>query len=113
MSPKHASAIAYLLLALILAGLFLIWSLSLADVENMRVRLPDGTEIPFKTIAEVRYGRGYSTIRRVDRRRVVSVSADVDEAVASAGKINAELRKAVLPRLMNEFQGLKIEEIRF
>ncbi|MHC4507420.1 MAG: efflux RND transporter permease subunit, partial [Planctomycetota bacterium] len=80
---------------------------SLADVENMRVRLPDGTEIPFKTVAEVRYGRGYSAIRRVDRRRVVSVSADVDEAVASAGKINAELRRAVLPRLMNEFQGLQ------
>ncbi|UCC99925.1 MAG: efflux RND transporter permease subunit, partial [Phycisphaerales bacterium] len=80
---------------------------SLADVENMRVRLPDGTEIPFKTIAEIQYGRGYSAIRRVDRRRVVSVSADVDEAVASAGKINAELRSAVLPRLMNEFQGLQ------
>ncbi|MEA3226826.1 MAG: efflux RND transporter permease subunit, partial [Planctomycetota bacterium] len=52
---------------------------SLADVENMRIRLPDGTEIAFKTVAEVRYGRGYSTIKRVDRRRVVSVSADVDE----------------------------------
>jgi multidrug efflux pump subunit AcrB len=37
----------------------------------------------------------------------MSVSADVDEAVASAGKINAELRRAVLPRLMNEFQGLQ------
>jgi len=80
---------------------------SLADVENMRIRLPDGTEIAFKTVAEVLYGRGYSTIKRVDRRRVVSVSADVDEDVANAGEINGELVETVLPSLMNEFQGLQ------
>jgi len=80
---------------------------SLADVENMRIRLPDGTEIPFKTVAAVDYGRGYSTIGRVDRRRVVSVSADVDESVTGAGKINAELQAKVLPDLMREFPGLQ------
>jgi multidrug efflux pump subunit AcrB len=80
---------------------------SLADVENMRIRLTDGTEIPFKTVAEVQYGRGYSTIRRVDRRRVVSVSADVDEALANAGEINRELYASVLPSLAREFQGLQ------
>jgi multidrug efflux pump subunit AcrB len=80
---------------------------SLADVENMRIRLLDGTQIPFKTVAEVQYGRGYSTIRRVDRRRVVSVSADVDEAVTNATKINEELQASVLPNLMRQFSGLK------
>lgn len=80
---------------------------SLADVESMRIRLPDGTEIPFNTIAEVQYGRGYATIKRVDRRRVVSVSADVDDAVANAREINAELYASVLPRLGREFPGLK------
>ncbi|MBN1806282.1 MAG: efflux RND transporter permease subunit [Sedimentisphaerales bacterium] len=80
---------------------------SLADVENMRIRLPGGTEIPFSAVAEVKYGRGYSNIRRVDRRRVVSVSADVDESVANAGEINRELKKSVMPALMNEFQGLQ------
>jgi multidrug efflux pump subunit AcrB len=58
-------------------------------------------------VAEVKYGRGYSNIRRVDRRRVVSVSADVDESVANAGEINRELKKSVMPALMNEFQGLQ------
>ena len=80
---------------------------SVADVENMRIRLPDGTEIPFGTVAAVQYGRGYATIKRVDRRRVVSVSADVDEAVANAREINAELYAAVLPRLASEFPGLQ------
>jgi multidrug efflux pump subunit AcrB len=80
---------------------------SLADVENMRIRLPDGTEIPFKTVAEVQYGRGYATIRRIDRRRVVSVSADVDEAVANAGEINKDLYQNVLPSLRNQYPGLQ------
>jgi multidrug efflux pump subunit AcrB len=80
---------------------------SLADVENMRIRLLDGTEIPFRTVAEVKYGRGYATIRRVDRRRVVSVSADVDEAVANAGEINKDLYASVLPGLMREVPGLQ------
>jgi len=38
---------------------------------------------------------------------VVSVSADVDEAVANAGQINRELYASVLPNLMREFAGLQ------
>jgi multidrug efflux pump subunit AcrB len=73
----------------------------------MRIRLPDGTEIAFKTVADVQYGRGYSTIKRVDRRRVVSVSADVNVTVANAAEINKELGEDVLPELMLEFPGLQ------
>ena len=79
----------------------------LADIENMRIRLPSGTEIPFRTVAKVEYGRGYAVIRRVDRRRVVNVSADVAEAVANAGEINEELYKEVLPRLKRQYKGLQ------
>ena len=80
---------------------------SLADVENMRIRLSDGTEIPFLTVADIEYGQGYATIKRIDRRRVVSVSADVDEAAANAGEINSELNDVVLPGLAAEFPGLQ------
>ncbi|MHC4203577.1 MAG: efflux RND transporter permease subunit [Planctomycetota bacterium] len=80
---------------------------SLADVENMRIRLPNGTEIPFGTVAEVQYGRGYSAIKRVDRRRVVSVTADVDRTVANANVINKELLASVLPELAREFNGVQ------
>jgi multidrug efflux pump subunit AcrB len=80
---------------------------SLADVENMRIRLPGGTEIPFKTVANVNYGRGYATIRRADRRRVVSVTADVDETVANTREINVDLAKNVLPGLIRRYPGLQ------
>ncbi|UCF00441.1 MAG: efflux RND transporter permease subunit [Planctomycetota bacterium] len=80
---------------------------SLADVENMRIRLADGTEIPFKTVADVKYGRGYATIRRADRRRVVNVTADVDETVANAREINIDLDKNLLPELKQGYPGLQ------
>ncbi len=80
---------------------------NLADVENMRIRLPGGQEIPFTTVADVEYGRGYATIQRIERRRVVSVTADVDEAVANSGQINKELDDVVLPQLTREFPGLQ------
>ena len=80
---------------------------STADIENMRIRLPSGSEIPFKTVAEVQYGRGYATITRVDRRRVVSVTADVDKSKANANQINRNLEAKDLPELMLKYPGLQ------
>jgi multidrug efflux pump subunit AcrB len=79
---------------------------SLADIENMRIRLPNGTQIPFNTVADVKYGRGYANIRRVDRKRVVNVSGDVDEEIANAGEINRDLAQNILPDLMRRYSGL-------
>ncbi|MHC4623119.1 MAG: efflux RND transporter permease subunit, partial [Planctomycetota bacterium] len=80
---------------------------SLADVENMRIRLPAGTEVPFKEVAEIKYGRGYATISRAERKRVVNVTADVDESVANAREINMDLEARVLPQLMQQYKGLQ------
>ena len=79
---------------------------SLADVDDMRFRLPDATEVPFGTVAAVRESRGYASIDRVNRRRVVKVTADVDETVANATEINNALRRNVLPSLKRQWSGL-------
>ncbi len=80
---------------------------TLAGLEDMRVRTPAGDEVPFTTVARVDEGRGYAAIDRTDRRRVVSVTATVDEAVANANEINRDLRESVLPALRHDFPGLK------
>ncbi len=82
---------------------------SIADIEQMRIRLADGTEVPFNTVAQVEIGRGYATINRADRRRVVQVTADVDQDVANANEINMQLASSVLPELQAEFPGLFFE----
>ncbi|MHC4387935.1 MAG: efflux RND transporter permease subunit, partial [Planctomycetota bacterium] len=80
---------------------------SLANIEDMRIRRPDGSEIPFREVADRKDGRGYANIKRVDRRRVVNVSADVDENAASTTEINRELYSQVLPRLKRQYPGLQ------
>jgi multidrug efflux pump subunit AcrB len=79
---------------------------SLGDIDAMRIRLPDGSEVPFPAVAAVEEGRGYAVINRTDRRRVVTVTADVDEAVANANEISADLRRVALPALARDFPGL-------
>ena len=82
---------------------------SLGDIERMRVRLPDGSEVPFAIVASIEEGRGYAVINRTDRRRVVTVTADVDERVANANEINRDLRAKVLPQLVLDFPGLSFD----
>lgn len=79
---------------------------SLADIENMRIRLKDGTEIPFKEVANVKLGRGYAVIDRTDRRRVVSVTADVDQSVTTGNEVVADLSQNVLPEIRHKYPGL-------
>jgi multidrug efflux pump subunit AcrB len=82
---------------------------SLGDIEAMRIRLPGGSEVPFTTVAAVEEGRGYAVINRTDRRRVVTVTADVEESVANANEISADLRSEVLPELATDFPGLSFD----
>jgi len=82
---------------------------SRGDIDEMRVRLPGGAEVPFTTVATVEEGRGYAVINRTDRRRVVTVSSDVDESVANANEISSDLRTRALPTLAHEFPGLTFD----
>ncbi|MCH7918541.1 MAG: efflux RND transporter permease subunit [Planctomycetes bacterium] len=79
---------------------------SMADMEAMRIRLEDGTEIPFGEVANVSLGRGYAIINRANRRRIVSVTADVDQAVANGNEVIADLQTRVFPALAAKYPGL-------
>jgi multidrug efflux pump subunit AcrB len=79
---------------------------SLSDVEDMRIRSADGTEVPFSRVAEVSLSTGYSSIKHVDRRRVVTVTADVDQSVANANEIVAHLRRGALDEVLMQHHGI-------
>jgi multidrug efflux pump subunit AcrB len=74
----------------------------------MYIRTPDGSEVPFYSVARFDIGRGFSSIRRVDGRRVVNVTADVDRSLVSPEEINASIQRTVLPRLMDKHRGIDI-----
>ena len=79
------------------------------NIEELMVRTPSGVEIPIREAADVTRGTSYTEIVRADGRRVLSVSADVEEGVANATKVVASLQQEVYPRLLRTYPGLKFE----
>ncbi|MFQ5466026.1 MAG: efflux RND transporter permease subunit, partial [Thermodesulfobacteriota bacterium] len=79
---------------------------SLGDLEQMRIRTPDGAEVPFKLAAYVDEGRGYNEINRADRKRAINVTAKVDNRVANAEEILADLKATVLEDVAYDYPGL-------
>ena len=79
---------------------------SLGDLEDMRIRADDGTEIPFAAIADIELGRGYSDITRVDRQRVVTVRADVDRDLTTPEAVLRSLEADALPRILSGYRGI-------
>jgi len=82
---------------------------SLADLDNLRIRTPEGGEVPFYAVARIERGRGYATINRADRRRVINVTADIDDEVANANEILADLKSDFMPVLLADYPGLSYD----
>ncbi|HJL19670.1 MAG TPA: efflux RND transporter permease subunit [Sandaracinaceae bacterium LLY-WYZ-13_1] len=81
---------------------------SLADIENLLVRTPDGGEIPLTEAAEIERGRSYTKIQRLDGRRRVNVTAGV-EFGTNANRVQSQAQEELVPQLLEEFPGLRIE----
>ena len=79
---------------------------SLGDLESMRIRTREGKEVPFSRAAFVNEGRGFSQINRTDRKRVINVTASVDNKVANAEEILLDLQETILNDLTADFPGL-------
>ena len=79
---------------------------SLGDLENMRIRTPNGGEVPFSQVAQVEPGRGFASIKRVDRNRAVNVTASVDPAVTSSGAVLGDLQARILPEVLAGYPGV-------
>ena len=79
---------------------------SIAGIEDMRIRTRDGQEIPIEEVADITPGRSYSVVNRVDRKRTISVLSDIEEDIANASMIVADLKANFLPGLAERYPGL-------
>jgi len=73
---------------------------SVANLENMRIRTPDGQQVPFAEVAEVEMGKSLPNIRRVDRNRTLNITADIEEGVGDIEAVKADLTEVYLPTLL-------------
>jgi multidrug efflux pump subunit AcrB len=79
---------------------------SIADLENMRIRTPAGDEVPFPAVADMSFGKGYSTITRLNRKRTVTVSADIDPEIIEPAKIIKSISEDYVPELLSRYPSV-------
>ncbi len=75
-------------------------------LENLMLRTPLGGEIPLMEAADVSLGRAYTDIQRNEGRRVVTATADVDEAEGNTNQILEDAQKTLFPMLLKKYPGL-------
>lgn len=81
---------------------------SLAEFDQIRIRTGNGAERPLTEIADVTVARGYSEINRVDQLRSITISADIDEALANASEVVADMQTKFMPQLLEKYPGLYV-----
>ncbi|MGI9309002.1 MAG: efflux RND transporter permease subunit, partial [Gammaproteobacteria bacterium] len=79
---------------------------SLEQVNRMRIRVGEDVEVPIGSVANLEFTQGASAIRRLDRRRIVEVTAESDPEVADPHGIVTDIRENYVPGLKKEFPGL-------
>ena len=79
---------------------------SLGTLEDMRIRTPEGGEVPFRQVAQVEPGRGFASIKRVDRNRAINVTAAVEASITSGGQVIADLENRILPEVLAKYPGV-------
>ena len=82
---------------------------SLWNLESMRIRTPDGGELPLGEAAYVTIGKGFTTINRTDRKRVVNITARVDSKIANAEEVLSDIKSNLLQQLTLDYPGLTFD----
>jgi multidrug efflux pump subunit AcrB len=79
---------------------------SLEQINHMRIRIGDGVAVPVGNVADLSFTQGTAAIRRLDRRRIVEVTAEADYNRADPHAIVTDIRENYVPGLTREFRGL-------
>ncbi|EAR00577.1 efflux RND transporter permease subunit [Maribacter sp. HTCC2170] len=77
---------------------------SIADLDEMRIVTPSGNRVPLKEIASYSIERGDVAINRLEGRREIQITADLQDAnTTSATDIMAEIQNDVMPNILAKY----------
>ena len=82
---------------------------SVGNLENMWIRMPDGREVPFESVADYEIVQGYNAIERMNGQTAVFVESNADLNVAEPLRIIAQVTEEFLPGLLSRYPGVTYE----
>lgn len=82
---------------------------SIGNLEDMYIRTPSGSQVPFYSVAQFDIGRGFSRINRLDGKRQVEVRADVDRTAVTPEEVSAAIRSELLPQFRQRYPNIDVQ----
>ena len=76
---------------------------SIAQLENMRIRMPDGREYPLSEIANFKISRGILSINHIDGQRIIKVEADIAHNNVSVTNALANIKANIQPEFVEKY----------
>ncbi|MFG7350694.1 efflux RND transporter permease subunit [Shewanella oncorhynchi] len=76
-------------------------------LENMLIRTPTGTSVPFSTVAQIEKGESYTSITRVDGKRAITITANANKNIVEPSKVVQEIQKDYLPQLQAKYPKIQ------
>ncbi|MCH2056246.1 MAG: efflux RND transporter permease subunit [Thalassotalea sp.] len=80
--------------------------LSITDLEDMWIRTKTGDLVPFYQVAEISIGQGFSTITRVNQKRSITISADIDSQQVESRKVIMEMNQQAIPDILADHSSV-------
>ncbi|WP_165857758.1 efflux RND transporter permease subunit [Marinobacter sp. JSM 1782161] len=81
---------------------------SIVDVMQSNVRAPDGTVLALSSVATASLGYTRDTITRIDNKRAVYISSDVNKDAMSSTELVSLLQRDVVPEVQSAFPGVDV-----
>lgn len=81
---------------------------SMEDLESVHIRTPANALVPLLSVANIEYAPGFSTIRRTDGKRTVTVTGYVNTKLANANEIFADMNNGFLRELSATYPDLVV-----
>jgi len=87
----------------------------IADLGRLRIATPSGDRVPLEEVASFTTTRGYAALARVDGKRAITITAEVDEDRANSAEITRKLTEQIedigerFPGATVTFEGRKKE----
>lgn len=82
---------------------------TLGQIEQLRIKTPDGREYPLTELAELHIARGIVSINHVDGAREIKIEADLSNPNEPVPPLIERIKNEVVPRLMASYPGLRVK----
>ncbi|GAA0893995.1 efflux RND transporter permease subunit [Fulvivirga kasyanovii] len=83
--------------------------LNIGQLEDMKVKTPNGEQYPLSQLSEYQVERGISGIRHFNSNRAVTVEADLVDPFAEVPPIQNKVQNEIIPQLQAKFPTVKVD----